>query len=243
MTASGQITRAQLDTLRWTASLGAVTAEALALRAGISPASARGRLLVLRRREMLSGACPLTGQPTLFTATRAGLAACRIGGIEPLRVSAREANHLIVCATAAAVLERGYPDHRLIGERELRRDEREHGVVLASSSLGRSDAGEARLHRPDLVLIARSSDRYEALPIAVEVELTVKSTMRLQAICRAWSRCRTIAGVLYLVSDVAERALSRALVTVSAQERIVVVPLSALGGIGEGTRRAVATRL
>jgi hypothetical protein len=220
----------QVEIVRWAASLGAITAEALALRLDTTPASARARLTVAQRRGLLSRDCPLSGRPPLFTLTRAGLRACDARGIQGCRVSPSNAHHLIVCAVVAAALERCYPHHRVVGERELRRDEREHGRPLASAQLGALHGGESRLHRPDLVLWPSGPDG--ELPVPVEVELTVKAPRRLLDICRAWARCRTVAGVLYLAPGDVRRALSRAAAEAHALDRIAVVPLSALPGVG-----------
>lgn len=236
-----RLTTGQLDTLMWAASLGAVTAEALAVRESTELAAARGRLQALCRRGLLDRARPLTGRPALFVLTRAGLRASGARGIAPARVTAGEAEHSIACALAAAALESRYPDHRLLGEHELRREEREHGRPLASASLCRTHgAGTARLHRPDLVLIP--NDPRAGLPVAVEVELTVKAAARLRDICRAWARCRTVAGVLYLASEKAERALRHALGQAHAHERVVVVPLHEVLSSDRRPRRTVATR-
>jgi hypothetical protein len=216
----------QIEIARWTASLGAVTAEALAVRAGVSVASARARLIAARRRKLLTSACPLSGQPMLFTITRAGLLVCQAPRIKACTVSPSNANHLIVCAAVAAALERRYPHHRLIGERELRRDERERGHPLASAKLAASRGVEGRLHRPDLVLYPPNPDG--GLPLAVEVELTIKSPERLVQICRAWARCRTIAGVIYFAPEDVQRALRRAVAKVRAFEQVVIVPLDSL---------------
>jgi hypothetical protein len=220
----------QIEIVRWAASLGAITAEALALRADTTNASARARLTVAQRRGLLSRDCPLAGHPALFTLTRAGLRACDARGIQACRVSPSNANHLTVCAVVAAALERCYPHHRLVGERELRRDEREHGHPLASAQLGALYGGESRLHRPDLVLWP--NEPHGGLPVAVEVELTIKAPRRLVEICRAWARCRRVAGVLYLAPADVERALSRAVAEARACEEVIVVPLSALPGVG-----------
>jgi hypothetical protein len=134
--------------------------------------------------------------------------------------------HLIMCARAAAALERGYPDHRVLGERELRRDEHQRGAPLASARVGKKPDGGPLLHRPDLVLWPTAAE--PGLPVAVEVELTIKAPRRLAEICRAWERCRCVAGVLYLATPEVERALERALEEAQAGERIVVVPLTAL---------------
>lgn len=216
----------QIEIACWTASLGAVTAEALAQRTGVSVGSARAKLIAARRRKLLSSVRPLSGRPMLFTITRAGLRACRTSGIEVCAVSASNANHLIMCAAAAAILERRYPHHRLIGERELRRDERERGQLLASAKLPASHGAQGRIHRPDLVLYPYGPDG--GLPVAVEVELTIKSPERLVEICRAWARCRTIAGVIYFAPEDVQRALRRAVAKVRAFEQVAIVPLNSL---------------
>ncbi|HYM46087.1 MAG TPA: hypothetical protein VES65_08010 [Solirubrobacteraceae bacterium] len=225
----------QGEIIRWAGSLGAVSAEALAYRMRVSVASARARLVVARREGWLARWRPLAGQPVLYTATAAGLRACGARGIEPARVSAAGAMHLLTCAQVAAALERCYPDYRVLGEREMRRDERERGHPLASAELGVGAHGESLLHRCDLVLWPLAPD--DGLPVAVEVELTVKAPVRLTAICRAWARCRRVAGVLYIVAPSVERALTRAVDRARARERIVIVGLDALpwhGGPKEG---------
>ena len=212
--------------LRWVARLGAVTAEALADRQGATVASARGQLLTGERARQLLRWSALVGQPALYTVTRAGMRVCALTGLDPCRVSASNAAHLIACARAAAALERCYPDHRVLGERELRRDEHQRGAALASARLDPRLDAAAALHRPDLVLWPAGGAA--GLPVAVEVELTVKAPRRLSAICRAWARCQLVAGVIYLAAPEVERALERALSEVGAGEEIVVVPLAAL---------------
>ena len=220
------ISRERLDALQWTARIGAVTAEALAERQRTEVATARSRLRAAEKRGLLSRRAPLASQPALYTITPAGLRTSGARGLEPARVSPANALHLIVCARVAAALERCYPDHSVLGERELRRDERECGTLLASGLLGTGRYGQPLVHRPDLVL--RAPGVNPGLPVAVEVELTVKSHRRLAAICQAWARCRCVAGVLYLAAPDVERPLARALAQVGAGERIVVVPLAAL---------------
>jgi hypothetical protein len=228
--------------MQWTARMGAVTDEALADRLDVTVNSARGQLQVLQKAGWLSRKRPLAEQPALYTATRAGLRTAALRGLDPCRVSASNANHLIVCARVAAALERCYPDHLVLGERELRRDERERGVPLASARLGTAPDGGPLLHRPDLVLWPREPEgedgregedgqegvREDGLPIPVEVELTVKAPQRLAEICRAWARCRCVAGVLYLAPPEVERALHRATEQAHTGERIAVVSLDTL---------------
>jgi hypothetical protein len=217
---------ARVALLRWAARIGAVTAEALAEHDGCAVASARARLLAAERRRLLLRQRPLVGQPALLTLTPMGVHAAGLHGLAPSRVSAASAAHAIACAQAAAALERCYPTYRVTGERELRALERERGHALASARVGGDTRGAPQLHRPDLVLWPAGPTR--ELPVAVEIELTVKAPRRLLAICRAWARCRCVAGTLYLAPPEVRRALERAVAQAHAHERVVVLPLDAL---------------
>jgi hypothetical protein len=217
----------RISIVRWAAGLGAVTAEALAEHLGLSVASARARLAAAERERLLERCSLLKGRPALYAVTRTGLRAADVRGVDPYKVSASNALHLVECAHAAAALERCYPDHRVQGERELRGEERELRRALASAELGVGRRGEEpRRHRPDLVLWPQ--DPAAGLPVAVEVELTVKAPERLAAICRAWARAHCVAGVLYLAAPQAQRAVWRAIERAHAHERVVAVPLEAL---------------
>jgi hypothetical protein len=216
--------------VRWIGGLGAVTAEAFARHLGVSRASARARLSAGARAGLVSRTQVLAGEPALYTITASAVRAAGLGGLGPCRVSAANAEHAITCALVAAVLERAYPDHSVMGERELRREEREAGVALASASVGGSP------HRPDLVLWPDGAAD-ERLPVAVEVELTVKAPRRLEDICRGWARARCVAGTLYLAASDVQRPLSRAIERARAGERIALVGLDALVGFDEDPAR------
>ena len=216
---------AQASLLFWISDVGAVTAEALAALRETTISSARGQLAAAARAGLLARTCPLAGEPAIYTLGRAGMRSCGLPGSEAVRVSHANAGHLIACARVAAALARCYPDHVVLGECALRRLEREASRVLASAVVGRGPGGEPLLHRPDLVLGPLAGD---SPPIAVEVELTVKAPRRLAQICRAWARCRDIAGVLYLAAPPVERALARAIAEADAHAAVVALPLSAL---------------
>ncbi len=228
----------QLALLRWIVRLGAVTAEAAAAHGSWTLASARARLLAAERAGLLCSRRVLSGRPALYTATRAGLRASGLHGFETCRVSVANAPHAIECARVAAALELAYPDHAVMSERELRHAEREAGAPLASAALRPGRGGAALLHRPDLALWPQGASTSERLPVAVEVELTIKAPQRLLEICRAWARCRCVAGTLYLAAPDVQRPLARAIERAQAAERIAAIPLDALWGADQLDRGA-----
>jgi predicted metallopeptidase len=61
--------------------------------------------------------------------------------------------------------------------------------------------------------------------VAVEVELSLKGTRRLEAICRAWARCRIVSEVRYYAPPYVQRAVSRAVSTFRADDAIRILSL------------------
>jgi hypothetical protein len=231
----------RVSIVQWAARIGAITADALADHLATTPASARARLLAAERAQLLARQRPLAEAPALYTVTRTGLRAADIRGLGPCRVSASNARHLIACAWVAAALERCYPHQRVLAERELRRQESARGAELASARVGIGPDGRRLLHRPDLVLWPGVPED-DGLPVAVEVELSLKSPRRLAGICRAWARCRCVAGTLYLTSPEVGRAVERAVEETRASERIVVIGLDALPHRGEDANERTVPR-
>jgi hypothetical protein len=228
----------QISLVRWTARMGAVTAEALAAREGTSVASARARAVAAEREGFLSRLRPLAGQPSLYVITKAGLEVAGLRRLGPCRVSPSNAMHTLVCAGVAAALERGYPDQLLLSERELRCEASGPAAPFACACLPRGPLGSRPVHRPDLALCQPA--RELGLPVAVEVELTIKAPRRLAEICLAWSRARNVAGVLYLAPPEVRRALERAIDTVDGHSRIVVLSLPDLEALLQPPRPAPA---
>lgn len=65
------------------------------------------------------------------------------------------------------------------------------------------------------------------MPIAVEVELTLKSKQELTAILRAWANCRHIEGTLYYVETVKlEERLLDLVEELKIENVVVVNPLN-----------------
>ena len=206
----------------WIGRLGAVGAIDVMGRFGIGRSQAYHRLGVLVRAGLLEPRHLLLGQPTLYVATRDGLLWAQLARLEPCRVGVANATHWMMCARVAVVLERTEPGYRVWSEREVRAAELDAGGAVASAELGRVPDGRPRLRRADLVLMPRDDHRR---PVAVEVELAVKGARRLDAICRAWARCRLIDHVRYYASPAAGRAVARAAARVHADDVIEIYSL------------------
>jgi hypothetical protein len=151
--------------------------------------------------------------------------------VDPARVNVATARHWAVCARLAVVLERA-ERVGVWGEPRLRAAELETEGSVAGAKLGRLPDGRPRLHRPDLVLFPPDP----ALPVAVEVELSVKGARRLEAICRAWARCRLVSEVRYYAPPAVARAVSRAVSLAHGHDRIRILSL------GEALKEAVDVR-
>ncbi len=214
--------------LRWTASIGAVTAEALrASTERRASSSARGTLGRATRERLLHRVTAARRRARAVHGDARRAARGGLIGLDPCRVSAANALHTIACAHAAAALQRRYPDQRVVGERELRREERAAGAPLASAVLRRGGDRGRLLHRPDLVLWprratdgaagrgrGRADDQGAAAPGG--------DLPRLGSLARR-------RGVLYLAPPDVERARACARSTGRRRrERVVVLSLDAL---------------
>jgi hypothetical protein len=227
MAARRELSERQSELIRWCAGLGAVTADALAVHDRSTLRSARGRLADAERHRLTAAWRLLRGQPTIYTVTKRGLTRAGMGGVEPARVSPGGARHAILCCAAAVALERWYPDWLVLGEPSVRRLERESSRPLAEIGRHLPGSGAKARHRPDLLLVDRRD--CGELPIAIEVELSVKSPARLRDICLAWARSREVSGVIYLAAAEVMAPLRRAIDSAGADGRIVVLGLETLG--------------
>jgi hypothetical protein len=106
-------------------------------------------------------------------------------------------------------------------------------VPFASAELGFSAVGAAELHRPDLVCCGVDRSPL-TLPVAIEVELTVKAPARLREIVRGWARSRRVAGVVYYAAPAALRALERAVADERAGGSVHVLALAQMGELPAG---------
>lgn len=223
----------QAALIAWTTGYGAVTPEALAEHEQVSAAVANGRLDEAVQRGLLKRESVLSGYTALYTVTSAGRSLARRHadageyaypkGLRTPLVSIKEARHTIACAGVRAALECRYPDHRVVGELELCRDEREQKRRLATVEV--RGTGSRRSHSPDMVIWPPATPE-RSLPVAVEVELTIKAKAELMANCRAWARCRYVEAVIYFAETrTIEEKLLDAIEECRGEQRIVVNPL------------------
>lgn len=216
--------------------MGAITPEALSERDALSLVMAKEHLDEAVGLGLLEKHSVLVGYSDLYTATLAGRKLARkhadLGGysypdgLRTARVTIKDARHMIACASVAGALERRYPGHRVIGERELHREESSQKRRLASVEIRRH--GQMRSHYPDLVIWPPPvAGNPTPLPIAVEVELTLKSKAELTAICRAFARSRHLEGAIYYVETTkVEERLFDTIEEVQGEATVVVNPLS-----------------
>ena len=158
-------------------------------------------------------------EPGLLRATREGLRYAGLG-LPLALVSPGAVDHTLRCASTAQLLGAQCGHERVLTERELVLAEQIEGRPLASAKVGERPDGVARLHRPDLAVLA------EGGTIAIEVELTPKSPRRLAAIIRAWRRTigsGLVAEVRYdCAPGQARRAVERAVESVRAERFIAI---------------------
>jgi hypothetical protein len=214
------VTDRDRSVVAWVAVIGAVSARDVMARFGVGRTVGYRRLAALIDHGLLARARLVYGQPALYIATADGVAFAGLGELEPAPRQRGVGPALgAVCARLAVVLERR-ERCEVWGEPRLRAAERQAGEPVASAQRGTLPDGRPRLRRPDLVLFPDA-----ALPVAVEVELSVKAAGRLQAICRAWARCRFVSEVRYYAPPHVARAVSRAVSVVHANDAIRILNL------------------
>ena len=162
------------------ARFGAVTARGTGRRhGGWTPASARGRLLRRRARRAAPRRRVRCGRIRRSTPPPAPACACQsVRGLEPCRVSVATAPHAIACARVAAALELAYPDHRVTGRARAAARRARSGRAAGERTPGRTRGRRRAAASPGPRALAGGLRR-EELPVAVEVELTVKAPARL----------------------------------------------------------------
>jgi hypothetical protein len=212
----------ELDTeiARWIGRLGAADVNHVRARFALRRTWAYLRLIELVQDGMLAQHRILYNRPALYVATRRGLRRHGLVGLGPCKISAGRFEHAWQIADAAVALAAALPDWRLLSEREILWHERQRQKLLASVRVGSRGAGIAALHRPDLALLSP-----QGRVVAIEVELTVKKSAALTAICSGWARARHVDAVYYFASPTAAGAVTRTAKKTRAEDRLRVLPL------------------
>jgi hypothetical protein len=230
-------TEKDAEIVGWLGRIGAASAEHVMARFAMGRSWAYSRLGRLVRDGLLEHKRLLYGKPGLYVATAEGLRWTFNERLGAYRLGPGGFQHAWELAEAAVALHNALPDHEQLSDREIRVGENDGPELIASANLGELPGGRPALHRPDLALIGP-----DARVLAVEVELSIKAPRRLQAICRGYARARHVGHVYYLATPPAQRAVSRAVGEVRAQDRITVLALHDVAGVvaavGEGRGNA-----
>ena len=203
----------------WIARLGAAGAEHVMSRFSLSRSVAYARLNSMVCDELLEHHAVLYARSGMYTATPAGL---RWQGLESLgKFAVRPGGfeHAWQVAQATVQIENGLAGWPVFSEREIRAVEANSGKPFASAKTG-AVADCPAFHRPDLAVECPGGK-----VTSIEIELSIKSSSRLAAICRGWARARHIDRVYYLATPGPASAVERAAHNAHATNRVRVLAL------------------
>jgi hypothetical protein len=213
-------TRRDAEIVDWIGRIGAASAQHVMGRFDMGRSVAYERLNSLSSDGLIDHQTVLFGRPGMYSATSAGLRWQGLDRLNVFKVRPGSFEHTWQVTSTAVELYRGLPDWDVLSEREIRSIEADSNELFASIQVGKAN-GHPLLHRPDLVL-ASPSTRI----VPVEVELSIKSASRLTAICQGWARARHVNCVYYLSEPGPARAVSRAVRSVTAGDRVTVLALN-----------------
>jgi hypothetical protein len=204
----------------WIGRLGAAGAEHVMRRFSLSRSVAYARLNSMVCDELLEHHAVLYARPGMYTATPAGL---RWQGLESLgKFAVRPGGfeHAWQVAQATVQIENGLAGWPVFSDREIRAIETNNGKLFASAKTGAAVADNPALHRPDLAVEGPGGK-----VASIEIELSIKSSSRLAAICRGWARARHIDRIYYLAAPGPASAVKRAARDAHATNRIRVLAI------------------
>lgn len=212
---------------------GGLEATSLRLMLGLGHAVVYRRLARLEEYGMVRAARPFRNVPGLYVPTRLGMREL-LGldeGLVAPSISASNYNHEAQVGRVMAQLEvRGvrWETERLLRRRE--RDARGNGderlarrYCLRLGGVGPS--GITRMHRPDALIWREGGGR----PLAVEVELALKTRRRLDEILGSYTLNFDIAGVVYICGPDSHGAVKRAVERGRHGRQVTVTTLDSFG--------------
>lgn len=211
----------------WIGWLGAAGVEHVVERFDMSRSQAYSRLSWMKHAGLVEHKRLLHLRPGLYIATRRGLQWQGLSRLRMFRLSPGGFEHMWRIAGAAAALHCKMQGWEMLGERQFRVLEADEGKLIATAQIGWSDS-RPMLHRPDLALIPESGRA-----AVLEVELSTKSPVHLEKICRGWTSARHVGHVYYLAAPSAKRAVSRAVARTKTFDLITVLDLEDVAGLAE----------
>jgi hypothetical protein len=213
------LTARDYEIVQWVGRVGGATAGHTMLRFGMGRTAVYRRLAHATHDGLLDSAQLLYGEPTVYVPTRRGLRWTGLGHLPTGGISPATVAHTMACTRVWLELEA--EGAAVVGEREFRAADAASDRPFASVDLPPSHGARAPRHRPDLVVYPGGTE----LPVAIEVELSVKSARRLDLICRAWGRARHIAGVRYYATPAVARAVAQAITRTGTEGIVDIRPL------------------
>jgi hypothetical protein len=213
------LTARDYEIVQWIGRVGGATAGHTMLRFGMGRTAAYRRLAQATQDGLLDSVQLLYGEPTIYVPTRRGLRWTGLGHLPTGGLSPATVAHTLACTRVWLELEA--EGAAVIGERELRSSETAADHPFASVDLPVAYDGRPRRHRPDMAVYPGGTE----LPVAIEVELSVKAARRLDLICRAWGRARHLAGVRYYAPPPVARAVANAVARTGTEGIVEIRPL------------------
>lgn len=213
---SERISERDLEVLEFIARQGVAPREAVSIWADTRRAVTAARERRLREAGLVEVWPGFGSSGRIGVCTRSGLKAVSRQELPTPRPSPASLPHACTAATVAANLER--EGHRVLTEREIMAHERSEGERVYSARVR-----EERFHRPDLIILGD-------LPEAIEVELSDKSSRRLDEILDGWTWAilrKKISRVRYLCSPRALRYVERAVDRTRGSDGIAVERINA----------------
>ena len=185
----------------------------VALLEGIGIDAARHRLTALTRAGYLTSEQRYVAEPRAYAVTRDGRGAARSDLSQPRKLDPALYAHDVGVTWLTAAARRGLFGElsQVVSERRMRSEDgrgdrgRETHGVRYIGSVGGWAGGGARLHYPDLTVVAASGQR-----IAFELELQLKGAARRERILTAYAGDPRFDAVVYLVATPKERRMLEA---------------------------------
>jgi len=176
------ITERDLRLLKWINAWGAITMTQIASWLGVdfSTAARRIRKLVAAGLLCRLDASGLSVQPIALTQKGCAVASDPLRPLAGIRIATWQHDTMMVDLEPRIL--RRFSDSVVVPDRRIR--------------LNRALEGTSRRHVPDAIV-----ERSRGGPVAFELELSPKNSVRLQAIIDAYAADREFEAVLYLVPD------------------------------------------